>query len=82
MISISTATLIITNVERSWTRGENLIDAILALNMSNKRFAIASFIAPYQLMLSMFYSVNGRGPDALRASESVFELAQVGLEKG
>lgn len=55
------------------------IDAILALNVSNKQLAIAARIASQQSVLGMYYSVNGRGSGALRASESVFELSQVGL---
>lgn len=60
---------------------ENNIEAIDALNLSGNQYAIVARIAPYQLMLSMFYCVSGRGSGALRASESVFELFQVGLPK-
>lgn len=59
---------------------ENNIEAIdAALNLSGNQYAIVARIAPYQLMLSMFYCVSGRGSGALRASESDFELFQVGL---
>lgn len=47
--------------------------------MSSKQLAIAARIAPQQLALGMYYSVSGRGSGALRASESVFDLSQVGL---
>lgn len=55
------------------------LESILALNMSDKQLAIAVRIAPQQSILSMHFSVNGRGSAALRASESVYELSQVGL---
>lgn len=55
------------------------MDAILALNVSDKQLEIAARIAPQQLALGMHYSVYGRSSGALRASESVFELSQVGL---
>lgn len=58
---------------------ENNIEAITALNLSTNQLAIGALIALYQLMLSMFYCVSGRGSGALRASESVFELSQVGI---
>lgn len=58
---------------------ESTINEILALNMSVKQFSIAALIAPQQPVLSIFNSVNGRGSGALRASESLFELSQVGL---
>lgn len=58
---------------------ESTIDEILALNMSVKQFTIAALIAPQQPLLSVYNSVNGRGSGALRASESLFELSQVGL---
>lgn len=55
------------------------VDAISALKMSDKQLEIAARIAPQQLALGMHYSINGRSSGALRASESVFELSQVGL---
>lgn len=55
------------------------VAAISALNMSLKQLEIAARIVPQQLSLGMYYSVTGRGSGALRASESVFELSQVGL---
>lgn len=55
------------------------IDALIELNLSLKQLVIAGRIAPQQVSLGMYYSVNGRGSGALRASESVFELSQVGL---
>lgn len=55
------------------------LDAILALNVSDKQLEIAARIAPQQLALGMHYSARGRSSGALRASESVFELSQVGL---
>lgn len=62
---------------------ENNIEAIdAALNLSGNQYAIVARIAPYyQLMLSMFYCVSGRGSGALRASESVFELFSGGPSK-
>lgn len=60
---------------------ENNIEAIAALNLSGNQLAIAARVVPYQLMLSMFYCVSGRGSEALRASESVFELSQVSLPR-
>ena len=50
---------------------ENNIEAIAGLNLSGNQLAIAARVVPYQLMLSMFYCVSGRGSEALRASESV-----------
>lgn len=58
---------------------ESAVESILALNVSNKQLEIAARFAPRQLMLGMHYSVNGRGSAALRASESVYELSQIGL---
>lgn len=58
---------------------DSTIDEILALNMSDKQLTIAVLIAPQQLVLSVYNSVNGRGSGALRASESLFELSQVSL---
>ena len=49
------------------------------LGMNNRQFAAVSRIAPQQYMMSTYSSVNGRGSGALRASETVFELFQIGL---
>lgn len=58
---------------------KNIINEVLKLGMNSRQFAVVARIAPEQLMLSMYTSVNGRGSGALRASETVFELAQIGL---
>ena len=56
-----------------------ILDEVLTLGMNERQFAVVGRIAPAQLMLSMYSSVNGRGSSALRASETVFELSQIGL---
>lgn len=56
-----------------------VIDEVVKLDMNDRQFAVVGRIAPQQLKLSTYNSVNGRGPGALRASETVFELSQIGL---
>lgn len=56
-----------------------VIDEVIKLEMNNRQFAVVGRIAPEQLKLSTYYSVNGRGSGALRASETVFESSQIGL---
>ena len=50
-----------------------------AVGLNNRQMAVVGRIAPDQLALSMYYSVNGRGSSALRAQESLYELIQQGL---
>ena len=58
---------------------DNILHEVYKLGMNNRQFAVVGRIAPQQLMLSMYTSVTGRGSSALRASETVFELSQIGL---
>ena len=58
---------------------ENILNEIAKLGMNSRQFAVVGRIAPQQLMLSTYYSVTGRGSSALRASETVYELSQIGL---
>lgn len=56
-----------------------ILDEVIKLEMSERQFAVVGRIAPEQLTLSTYSSVNGRGSGALRASETVFESSQIGL---
>lgn len=57
----------------------NILDEVFKLDLNDRQLAVVGRIAPQQLRLTTYYSVNGRGPSALRASETVFELSQIGL---
>ena len=58
---------------------ENVLHEIRKLGMNKRQFAAVARIVTQQLMLSTYTSVFGRGSFALRASETVFELSQIGL---
>lgn len=56
-----------------------IIDEVFKLEMNDRQIAVVGRIAPQQLKLSTYSSVNGRGSSALRASETVHELSQINL---
>lgn len=58
---------------------EGVIEEVLKLEMNERQFAVVGRVAPEQLNMMIYNSVNGRGSGALRASETVFELSQIGL---
>jgi hypothetical protein len=50
-----------------------------SLNLNPRQFATAWRLVPQLIFINMYASVNGRGSNALRASETLSDLEQVGL---